>query len=81
MAVSYTHLPGAAVPKEMTVEEIKSVQQKFIDAAVRCQKAGYDGVELHGAHSYLIAQFFSKYYNKRTDEYGGSAENLSLIHI
>ncbi|MEA4973817.1 MAG: FAD-dependent oxidoreductase [Candidatus Metalachnospira sp.] len=66
---------GAPVPKEMTIEEIKAVQQKFIDAAVRCQKAGYDGVELHGAHSYLIAQFFSKYYNKRTDEYGGDVEN------
>lgn len=66
--------PGAAVPKEMTVAEIKTVQQKFIEAAIRCQKAGYDGVELHGAHSYLIAQFFSKYYNKRTDEYGGDAE-------
>lgn len=73
--------PGAAVPKEMTVEEIKSVQQKFIDAAVRCQKAGYDGVELHGAHSYLIAQFFSKYYNKRTDEYGGSAENRARFAL
>ena len=65
---------GAPVPKEMTVEEIKAVQKKFVDAAVRCQKAGYDGVELHGAHSYLIAQFFSKYYNKRTDEYGGDVE-------
>ena len=66
--------PGAPVPREMTVDEIKAVQKKFVDAAVRCQKAGYDGVELHGAHSYLIAQFFSKYYNKRTDEYGGDVE-------
>lgn len=66
--------PGAPVPREMTLEDIKSVQKKFVDAAVRCQKAGYDGVELHGAHSYLIAQFFSKYYNKRTDAYGGDVE-------
>ncbi|GFI61858.1 NADH oxidase [Clostridiales bacterium] len=66
--------PGAPEPKEMTLEEIKAVQKKFIDAAVRCQKAGYDGVELHGAHSYLIAQFFSKYYNKRGDQYGGDVE-------
>lgn len=72
---------GAPVPKEMTIEEIKAVQQKFIDAAVRCQKAGYDGVELHGAHSYLIAQFFSKYYNKRTDEYGGNVENRTRFII
>ena len=66
---------GRPVPREMTLEDIKRVQQKFIDAAVRCKKAGYDAVELHGAHGYLIAQFFSKYYNRRTDEYGGSVEN------
>jgi thioredoxin reductase len=59
----------------MTPDEIKNAQRKFIEAAVRCKKAGYDGVELHGAHSYLIGQFFSPYYNKRTDEYGGSLEN------
>ena len=46
---------GRPVPKEMTLEDIKRIEQKFIDAAVRCQKAGYDGVELHGAHGYLIA--------------------------
>lgn len=73
--------PGAPVPKEMTIEEIKNVQQKFIDAAVRCQKAGYDGVELHGAHSYLIAQFFSKYYNKRSDEYGGDVEGRTRFIV
>ena len=66
---------GRPMPREMTLEDIRRVQGKFIAAAVRCQKAGYDGVELHGAHGYLIAQFFSKYYNRRTDEYGGSAEN------
>ena len=66
---------GKPVPKAMTIEDIQRVKQKFIDAAVRCAKAGYDAVELHGAHGYLIAQFFSKYYNRRTDEYGGSVEN------
>lgn len=66
---------GRPVPKEMTLEDIKRIQGKFIDAAVRCKKAGYDAVELHGAHGYLIAQFFSKYYNRRTDAYGGSVEN------
>lgn len=66
---------GRPVPREMTLEDIHRVQGKFIDAAVRCSKAGFDGVELHGAHGYLIAQFFSKYYNRRTDEYGGSVEN------
>ncbi|MFA9422186.1 MAG: NAD(P)/FAD-dependent oxidoreductase [Sedimentibacter sp.] len=67
--------PGGPVPRELTLEEIKVIQQKFVDAALRAKKAGYDGVELHGAHSYLIGQFFSPYYNKRTDEYGGSLEN------
>ena len=66
---------GRPVPKEMTLEDIKRIEDKFIAAAVRCKKAGYDAVELHGAHGYLIAQFFSKYYNRRTDEYGGSVEN------
>ena len=67
--------PGGEVPREMTLEDIRRVQDKFVSAAVRCKQAGYDGVELHGAHSYLIAQFFSNYYNRRTDEYGGSVEN------
>lgn len=67
--------PGAPIPRPMTIEEIREVQRKFVDAAIRCRKAGYDGVELHGAHSYLIGQFFSPYYNKRSDEYGGSFEN------
>ena len=66
---------GRPVPREMTLEDIRRVQNKFIAAAVRCKKAGYDGVELHGAHGYLIAQFFSKYYNRRQDQYGGSTEN------
>lgn len=66
---------GRPIPREMSKEDIHRVQQKFIDAAVRCKKAGYDGVELHGAHGYLIAQFFSKYYNRRQDEYGGNTEN------
>lgn len=66
---------GRPVPREMTLEDIQRVEQKFIDAAVRCQKAGYDAIELHGAHGYLIAQFFSKYYNRRQDQYGGSVEN------
>jgi 2,4-dienoyl-CoA reductase-like NADH-dependent reductase (Old Yellow Enzyme family)/thioredoxin reductase len=68
-------VPGGPVPRPMTALDIETARRKFIDAAIRCKKAGYDGVELHGAHSYLIGQFFSPYYNKRTDEYGGSLEN------
>ena len=67
--------PAGEVPREMTLEDIKRVQDKFIAAAVRCKKAGYDGVELHAAHGYLMTQFLSEYYNRRTDQYGGSLEN------
>jgi 2,4-dienoyl-CoA reductase-like NADH-dependent reductase (Old Yellow Enzyme family)/thioredoxin reductase len=68
-------VPGAPVPRPMTEDDVATARRKFTEAAIRCKKAGYDGVELHGAHSYLIGQFFSPYYNKRTDAYGGSLEN------
>ena len=65
---------------------VLSVQQKweqlrddFVDAAVRSDKAGFDGVEIHGAHGYVIGQFLSSEINQRTDQYGGSAENRSRI--
>ncbi|MBQ8075311.1 MAG: FAD-dependent oxidoreductase [Oscillospiraceae bacterium] len=68
-------LPGGKPGHAMTVEEIKIEQQRFIDAAVRAQQSGFDGVELAGTHGYLLHQFLSPYYNNRTDAYGGSAEN------
>lgn len=61
--------------REMTVQEIRKIIQQFIDGAVRAQKAGADGVELHAAHGYLIQQFLSPYTNRRTDCYGGSLQN------
>ncbi|HOJ52743.1 MAG TPA: FAD-dependent oxidoreductase [Syntrophales bacterium] len=63
------------LPRELSIQEIKKIVSQFGDAALRAKKAGFDGVEVHGAHGYLIAQFMSKYANKRTDEYGGSLEN------
>ncbi len=61
--------------QEMTLNEIHSMQEKFVAAAIRAKKAGYDGVQLHGCHGYLINQFISKKTNLRKDEYGGSDEN------
>lgn len=63
------------VAREMTIDEIKRVQQSFLKAALRVKKAGFHGIELHGAHGYLIDQFMSPITNKRNDEYGGTIEN------
>ena len=61
--------------EEMSIEQIEDLIDKFIEAAVRIQKAGIDGVEVHAAHGYLINQFLSPYTNRREDKYGGSLEN------
>ena len=63
------------MPKEMTSIEIKETIEAFAQAIRRAKEAGFDAVQLHGAHGYLISEFFSPYTNKRTDEYGGSTEN------
>lgn len=62
-------------PAAMTKEQISETIQAFKDGANRAKKAGFDIIELHGAHGYLINQFLSPLSNKRTDEYGGSKEN------
>ena len=66
---------GDDIPKPFTTEEVKETVKKFGDAALRAKKCGFDGVEIHGAHGYLITQFFSLYSNKRIDEYGGNFWN------
>ena len=63
------------MPEELSIEEIKKIITEFGDCALRAEKAGFDGIEVHGAHGYLISQFMSSYTNKRTDEYGGSLQN------
>lgn len=64
------------VPKELTKEEINKIIIAFAQAAARAKRAGLDFVNLHGAHGYLISQFMSPYYNKRTDEYGATLEGF-----
>lgn len=63
------------MPREMTAEEIRTVVQQFGDCARRAEQVGFDGVEIHAAHGYLISQFLSPYSNKRTDGYGGTLIN------
>ncbi|TPX33396.1 hypothetical protein SmJEL517_g03680 [Synchytrium microbalum] len=67
--------PTAGIPKEMTKQDIEDCKTAFVDAALRADKAGFDMIEIHAAHGYLIHEFLSPVSNKRTDEYGGSFEN------
>lgn len=62
-----------------TEEDITRVSEQFVEAAVRAQKAGFDGVEIHGAHGYLFGQFLSALDNQRTDRWGGSLENRARL--
>ena len=66
---------SSPVPKEMTVEDINKVREDFKKAAQRADKAGFDIIEIHGAHGYLLHSFFSPLSNQRNDQYGGSFEN------
>ncbi|KAI1179333.1 putative N-ethylmaleimide reductase [Nemania sp. FL0916] len=72
---------GSPVPREMTVEEIKQTIQEFATAAKNAIRAGFDGVECHGANGYLVDQFIQDTSNFRTDAYGGSVENRSRFVV
>jgi 2,4-dienoyl-CoA reductase-like NADH-dependent reductase (Old Yellow Enzyme family)/thioredoxin reductase len=69
------------VPRELTTQEVYDLIEKFGDAALRAKKAGYDGVELHGGHGYLIPQFMSSYVNRRIDEFGGDITGRSRFPV
>jgi len=69
------------IPAELTQVEIKQIVEEFKQAAIRVQKAGFDGVEIHSAHGYLLDQFYSPLLNCRNDEYGGSILKRIKIHL
>lgn len=76
--IAPTAMPCAVMsndPREMTLEDIKDINQKFVNAAKRAVQAGFDMIEVHFAHGYLLHSFLSPHSNKRTDEFGGSFEN------
>ncbi len=72
---SVMHPRGKEMPEELSVDEIEDIMKNFKDAARRAVEAGFDAVEIHGAHGYLLSQFLSPITNKRRDEFGGTLEN------
>lgn len=78
---AYAFKDGMDLPKEMTKDDIKRIVKCFADASIRAKKAGFDGVEIHSAHGYLLTQFYSPLTNKRADEYGfQNLESRTKIH-
>ena len=68
-------------PDDMHIDEIQMVISQFVDAAVRADKAGFDGIQIHAAHFFFLSRFISPVANHRTDKYGGSTENRSRILV
>ena len=68
-------LDGERLPHELSEDELRALAQAFAQAAIRAERVGVDGIELHAAHGYLLHQFLSPIANQRTDRYGGSFEN------
>jgi len=81
VAPSPIPMTAGEMPRELTLEEIARLVELYAQAAERVKKAGFDGVEVHGAHGYLIAQFLSGEANKRQDAYGGSLENRARFLV
>ncbi len=67
--------------KELSKEDILRIEDDFVKAAIRTKKSGFDGIEVHSAHSYLLSEFLSPVINKRNDEYGGNNENRARILV
>ena len=67
--------------RQILTADIEKIVKAFADAAARAVEAGFDGVQIHSAHGYLLSQFLSPIYNRREDQYGGSIENRARIHL
>lgn len=78
--VSHPRKPSN-IPNELTRDDIANIIISFQNAARRTKEAGFDGVEIHAAHGYLLHQFFSPLTNKRTDEFGGNVHNRIRLHL
>jgi len=74
-------MPGSDMPRELSTEEVGDIVLRFARAAQRAQKAGFDGIEIHGGHLYLIAQFLTPLFNERSDVYGGGIEGRARFLV
>jgi len=80
-AVINNQMPGAEMPQAMTLEQIRQAVAAYADAALRVKQAGFDAVELHAAHGFLLSQFLSPLTNLREDEFGADLAGRSRIHF
>ena len=81
-SLAMSRMPGYGRPhREMTAEDIEGIIEDFIAAASRAIEAGFDAIQLHGAHSYLMSQIESPLFNRRKDQWGGNAENRRRFHL
>lgn len=69
------------IPRELTAQEVEELEGDFVQATLRIKRAGFDGIEIHGAHGYLLGAFISPLSNKRSDKYGGSFEKRLTLPI
>ena len=71
VSASVNEIKDGKFTRELSNDEVEEMVEKFVEAALRCEKAGLDGVEIHGAHGYLVSQFLGKKSNRRVDRWGG----------
>jgi 2,4-dienoyl-CoA reductase-like NADH-dependent reductase (Old Yellow Enzyme family) len=79
ISASAVEEPELTIPRAATEDDLSRVVADFASAAARCEAAGFDAIELHGAHGYLLSQFLSTHYNRRDDRWGGSLENRARL--